>query len=162
VMSAMLGDRQDANAAFQRVLAVSPNHAAAHDKLGVLAAIAGEFDLALQHYRAAVKSAPDNANYQFNLGTGLAGAGKNFLNDAIQAYRTAIALDARHLDARLCLAKALIRQGQAESAQGTLEDLLAIAPGHAEAARLKALLARRLPNVHTAHVPQRVTDPSRR
>lgn len=93
-----------AMAAYQAVLAVDPDHAAAHINLGTLHYNQQEFALAETHYRAAIAADPRYALAHFDLGNVLDETGR--IRDAIQSYNTALQLAPTYADAHYNLALA--------------------------------------------------------
>ena len=61
------GREQEAIKALEDILAASPEHAHAHNDLGVLSYKAGDKSLALDHYKIAAQLDPHNATFQKNL-----------------------------------------------------------------------------------------------
>jgi tetratricopeptide (TPR) repeat protein len=100
----------EAIAVYRRVLALEPDHAAAHINLGTLHYHRQDFATAEQHYRQAVKADPRYALAYFDLGNVLDEVGK--MTEAIAAYRTAIQLAPTYADAHYNLAIAYERQRQ--------------------------------------------------
>jgi tetratricopeptide (TPR) repeat protein len=94
----------DAIAAYQRVLDLSPAHAAAHINLGTLYYNRQEFGLAERHYRAAIEADPRYALAYFDLGNVLDETGR--VHDAVQTYKTALQLAPTYADAHYNLALA--------------------------------------------------------
>ena len=94
----------DAIAAYQRILEVDPEHAAAHINVGTLYYNRQEFALAERHYRAAVAADPRYALAYFDLGNVLDETGR--VQEAIQAYKSALQLAPTYADAHYNLALA--------------------------------------------------------
>jgi len=94
----------DAIAAYQRVLDLSPTHAAAHINLGTLYYNRQEFGLAERHYREAIEADPRYALAYFDLGNVLDETGR--VHDAVQTYKTALQLAPTYADAHYNLALA--------------------------------------------------------
>jgi tetratricopeptide (TPR) repeat protein len=94
----------EAIGAYQRVLELSPDHAAAHINLGTLYYNQQEFDLAEQHYRNAIESDPRYALAHFDLGNVLDETGR--VPEAVQTYKTALQLAPTYADAHYNLALA--------------------------------------------------------
>ena len=61
------GRGQEAIQTIEKLLAASPEHAQAHNDLGVLLYRAGDKNLALDHYEKAVQLDPNNTTFQKNL-----------------------------------------------------------------------------------------------
>jgi tetratricopeptide (TPR) repeat protein len=98
------GDQSRAIAAYQRVLELDPEHAAAHINLGTLHYNRQEYGLAEKHYRAAVVVDPRYALAHFDLGNVLDETGR--VAEAIQTYKTALQLAPTYADAHYNLALA--------------------------------------------------------
>jgi len=90
--------------AYQRVLELDPQHAAAHINLGTLLYNRQEFALSEQHYRAAIEVDPRYALAYFDLGNVLDETGR--VAEAIQAYNTALQLAPTYGDAHYNVALA--------------------------------------------------------
>ena len=91
-------------AAYQRVLELDPEHAAAHINLGTLHYNRQDFTLSEKHYRAAIAIDPRYALAYFDLGNVLDETGR--VAEAIQAYNTALQLAPTYGDAHYNLALA--------------------------------------------------------
>jgi tetratricopeptide (TPR) repeat protein len=93
-----------AMAAYQAVLALDPEHPAAHINLGTLYYNRQDFALAEKHYRAAIAVDPRYALAHFDLGNVLDETGR--VGDAIQSYNTALQLAPTYADAHYNVALA--------------------------------------------------------
>jgi tetratricopeptide (TPR) repeat protein len=91
-------------AAYQRVLELDPEHAAAHINLGTLHYNRQDYTLSEKHYRAAIEIDPRYALAYFDLGNVLDETGR--VAEAIQAYNTALQLAPTYGDAHYNLALA--------------------------------------------------------
>ena len=91
-------------AAYQRVLELDPQHAAAHINLGTLYYNRQEYSLAEKHYRQAIEVDSRYALAYFDLGNVLDETGR--VNEAIQTYATALQLAPTYADAHYNLALA--------------------------------------------------------
>jgi len=91
-------------AAYQRVLELDPQHAAAHINLGTLYYNRQEYSLAEKHYRKAIEVDNRYALAYFDLGNVLDETGR--VNEAIQTYTTALRLAPTYADAHYNLALA--------------------------------------------------------
>jgi len=98
--------RQQAQAiiAYQQVLELDPEHAAAHINLGTLHYNRQEYILAEEHYRHAIEIDPRYALAYFDLGNVLDETGR--VAEAIQTYQTALQLAPTYADAHYNLALA--------------------------------------------------------
>src|SRR5262249_54830734 len=104
--------------AYHRRIAVNPNNAEAHRKLGEIYALQGANDAALAEFAVTRWINPRNAD-------AYAGSSQIDLRlgrfaDAASASRRALALDPEHQKARFALGTALTRLGDAEAGQREL------------------------------------------
>jgi len=91
--------------AYTKVLAIDPEHAAAHINLGTLYYNRHDFVKAEHYYRQAIAADPRYALAYFDLGNVLDETGR--LPEAIKAYTTAILLAPTYADAHYNVALAL-------------------------------------------------------
>ena len=91
-------------AAYQKVLEMDPNHAAAHINLGTLFYNRQDYVLAERHYRAALDIDHRYALAYFDLGNVLDETGR--VQEAIETYKTALQLAPTYADAHYNLALA--------------------------------------------------------
>ena len=96
--------QSQAIAAYQRVLELDPEHAAAHINLGTLHYNRQDYTLSEKHYRAAIGIDPRYALAYFDLGNVLDETGR--VAEAIQAYNTALQLAPTYGDAHYNVALA--------------------------------------------------------
>jgi len=104
----------EAREAYERVVAIDPNHVDAHVNLGRILHEGGAPLAAEKHYRAALAIEPDHAVAVFNLGVALEDLGR--MTDAIALYERAIALDPDNADAHYNLAGIYERRGDKAAA----------------------------------------------
>jgi tetratricopeptide (TPR) repeat protein len=90
--------------AYENVLELDPEHAAAHINLGTLRYNRREYTLAEEHYRRAIEIDSRYALAYFDLGNVLDETGR--VNEAIQTYHTALQLAPTYADAHYNLALA--------------------------------------------------------
>ena len=90
--------------AYERVLELDPEHAAAHINLGTLHYNRQEYQLAEDHYRHAIEIDPRYALAYFDLGNVLDETSR--VTEAIQAYHAALQLAPTYADAHYNLALA--------------------------------------------------------
>jgi tetratricopeptide (TPR) repeat protein len=103
-----------AQKAYERVLALDADHADAHVNLGRLLHEQKAPAAAEKHYRAALEADPDHDTAAFNLGVALEDLGR--FTDAIDAYHRAIALDPGNADAHYNIAGIYERRGDKAAA----------------------------------------------
>ncbi len=96
--------QSQAIAAYQRVLQLDPEHAAAHINLGTLYYNRQEYGLAEEHYRRAIEIDPRYALAYFDLGNVLDETGR--VAEAIHTYHAALQLAPTYADAHYNLALA--------------------------------------------------------
>jgi len=96
--------QSQAIAAYQRVLELDPEHAAAHINLGTLHYNRQDYTLSEKHYRAAIAIDPRYALAYFDLGNVLDETGR--VAEAIHAYNTALQLAPTYSDAHYNVALA--------------------------------------------------------
>jgi len=101
-------------AAYQKVLELDPQHAAANINLGTLYYNRQDHALAEKHYRAAIAIDPRYALAYFDLGNVLDETGR--VTEAIQAYNTALQLAPTYGDAHYNVALAYEKIGQPRQA----------------------------------------------
>jgi len=123
------GRTSDAIAHYERALEIDPNHAGAHNNLGVALAAQGRIADAISHFQRAVAIRPDYANAHSNLGMALASQGR--IADAVPQLERALALNPSHGDAHNNLGLALAAQGRIGEAIVQFEHTLVLNPGHA-------------------------------
>lgn len=125
------GEVTEARGAYERVLAMDPNHADALNNMGVLLSASREFDRAETLLRRAVRLSPENAAAWNNLGTALAQRGQS--GDAIAAFQRALAIEPQHVSARVSLAQQYLAIGSTKDARALLDAVLSSDPSVAEA-----------------------------
>lgn len=103
-----LSDPAEARLAYEKTIALDPNHIDAHVNLGRILHEDGAPAEAETHYRAALSGDPAHPVAAFNLGVALDDLGR--LPEAAAAYRRAIELDPDNPDAHYNLAGILERQ----------------------------------------------------
>ena len=97
-------NQAQAISAYQRVLELDDQHAAAHINLGTLHYNRQEYQLAEEHYRQAIEIDPRYALAYFDLGNVLDETSR--VTEAIQTYHTALQLAPTYADAHYNLALA--------------------------------------------------------
>ncbi|MBO0697785.1 MAG: tetratricopeptide repeat protein, partial [Zavarzinella sp.] len=119
------------------VLAVKPDFAPAHSKLGTLYAATGQFDRATEHLARVAKDDPDNASGLAMLGwlAYLGGRGQ----EAVEYYRQADEIEPFDAKINYHWALALIRLDRWADAADRLRRVLRIDPTHAAGSRSLAV-----------------------
>ncbi|HEV7671781.1 MAG TPA: tetratricopeptide repeat protein [Thermoanaerobaculia bacterium] len=102
-------DTAEAERAYGRALALSPDHVDAHLNLGRLRHEAGAAEEAERHYRAALAASPGNATAAFDLGVALEDLGR--LEEAVASYYAALEADPGYVDAHWNLAGVAEKMG---------------------------------------------------
>ncbi|HEY2411100.1 MAG TPA: tetratricopeptide repeat protein [Pirellulaceae bacterium] len=116
-----------AEALFQQVLDVDPNHTDSLHFLGLIGFARGHNSAASELIRQAISLRPNDVLLHCNLGNVLSAQGK--LDDAVTCYRHALALEPDHAAARYNLAGALDALGQTDEAIACYQRALQLRPG---------------------------------
>jgi tetratricopeptide (TPR) repeat protein len=127
-------DRRDFSGAMQtlrNVLAVKPDWAKAHGKLGTCCAIAGRFEEAAEHLQAVAENDPDDA-YGYAM-LGWIAYLQDRPADAVEYYRRADAVEPYVAKTNYQLGLALAKLGRWPQAIEAFRRVLAIDPNHADA-----------------------------
>ena len=112
------GNYRDYETLFRETLASNPGSAFVHSNLGVILMSSGRESEAATQFEAAVRLAPENADYRVNLGLALSHL-PGRMSDAMTQYQAALRIDPR-------LAAAHLNLGLAYTAMpGHLEDAIA-------------------------------------
>jgi len=135
------GRLAEAEVLYGRILEADPEQPDALHLLGVLLAQAGRPDLAVDRIAAAVAHSPGVADYRENLAKVFQALGRR--EEAADAFLAAFDRSPERDACALGAAQLLMEAGDPGAAAQALVRLLAVRPGHAEAApRLAAALAR--------------------
>ena len=116
--------------AFQRFLAIKPNHAEVHNNLGNALKEQGKLEEAIDAYKKALAIKPSFADAYYNMGIPLQEQDK--LDEAIQAYKKALAIKPDHPEACNNMGNAFQEQGNLEEAVQAYKKALALKPDNAE------------------------------
>ena len=116
-----MGRSEEAVPVLERALAVDPQHWKAHNNMALAAVDIGELELAEAHYRESLAIEPQPAIYN-DLGFVLARQG--LVEEAIEAYREAIALEPGFKAAHYNLAGSLAGIGELAGAEKHLRIVL--------------------------------------
>jgi tetratricopeptide (TPR) repeat protein len=125
-----VGRLAEAESLYRKILATSPEHAEAMHHLGIIALQCNQPAEALQLIGRSIVLAPSAAAMN-NLGEALRAVGR--VNEAIESYRKAIAIDARQVDAMANMGLALTALKQIPDAEKILRQAISIAPNHVPA-----------------------------
>ncbi len=117
---------RDAITAFERTLAIEPNHPLASTGLGEIALKKGRREEALEHFKSTTESAPNYSLGFFYLGHTLAALGR--YSEARAAYERAIELNINFLDAYIGLGEVLIALGEPRLAVEQFDNALLVDP----------------------------------
>ncbi|HEX4145025.1 MAG TPA: tetratricopeptide repeat protein [Pirellulales bacterium] len=120
-----------AAAAYQRVLAVRPDFAVAHNDLGIIHAQQGRLDQALAWFERAISLQPDYADAHNNLGIVLLSLGKP--DEAAARFEQALAIRPAYAEAQNNLGNILAQQGQLDRARSLFEQAIALQPDYVDA-----------------------------
>lgn len=123
---AAMGDNQGAIAAFQRVTAYWPQHAAAYNNIGLLWLQLGDEGQAEQSFRLALARRSDFADAHNGLGAVYARQGN--LPAAIAAYQQALLFNPDLVEAQTNLGQALQQQGDLQQAEAHFRAAIRVRP----------------------------------
>ena len=127
------GRLDEAEAAYARILATSPDDATALINGGALALSRGQLPVAIDRFDRVVRQRPENAMARNNLGLSLIHAGR--VDDALVHLDRAVALTPDYAQAHNNRGIALVRAGRAADAIGAFERAVALEPSYVEALR---------------------------
>lgn len=123
---------------YRRILEASPGHPHALHLWGILAALTGRAEDAMNRIRRAIAVAPDIADFHVNLAR--VEAALNRPDRAARLYATAVALQPEAVEPRFQLAGLLQDLGRPAEAEEQYGALLTVAPLHASIHLNRALL----------------------
>ncbi|SMF44313.1 Tetratricopeptide repeat-containing protein [Azospirillum oryzae] len=123
---------------YRRILAASPGHPHALHLWGILAALTGRPEEAMDRIRRAIAAAPDIADFHVNLAR--VEAALNRPDHAARLYATAVVLQPEAVETRFQLAGLLQDLGRPDEAEEQYDALLTVAPLHASIHLNRALL----------------------
>jgi tetratricopeptide (TPR) repeat protein len=116
---------------YTQTLALKPDSAEVHNKLGLALDRKGEYEAAIAEFRKALAVKPDLADAHYNLGVNLDHKGD--YEAAIAEYRKALAVDPDLADAHYNLGADLDHKGDYEAATAEYRKALAVDPDLADA-----------------------------
>jgi len=125
------GRLREAEALYQQILALEPQHAEANHLLGLIAYRTGQLDRAAELLGQATSSHPTQSTYWFNLGVVLQKQGK--WDDALSVYRRALSLNPAHAEAHTNVGNVFMDQGKPAEAEASYREALRIKPEYVEA-----------------------------
>lgn len=111
---------------YRHAISVRPNHALAHNNLGIVMSKQGKLKEAVYHFAQALRIKPDYANAFSNLGLALARQGK--LEDAVFYYKKALKIKAKDAEVHFNLAQVYARQRNYDSAIAHYRQALRVRP----------------------------------
>lgn len=127
------GDRDQAKALYEEVLAFDSNNVDAIHLLGVMDMQAGENEKALERLEQAAKLNPTAVNILSNLGTAQRRLGQH--SAAVVTYQRAISIDKNHAESYHNLGVALKKMSRVEDALKCFRKAVELRPGYSEAIR---------------------------
>jgi len=125
------GRLAEAEALYQKILALDPNHSDALHLLGIINGDFGRREQAVSLIERAIALRPDGYLYYSNLGNVLRAMGR--FDEAVARYEQAIAVKPDYTEAYSNLGTALLDQGKYEAAVANFEKAIALKPDYAEA-----------------------------
>jgi tetratricopeptide (TPR) repeat protein len=123
------GRSEEAIAAWNEALKLSPESDKAHNNVGLLLVGVGRFEEAIPHFEKTLKVNPEYPAAHSNLGAALAGIGK--FDDALAEFKKAVTVDPDSAEANNNLGRALARTGNLDEAIVHFQKALEVAPGSA-------------------------------
>jgi predicted TPR repeat methyltransferase len=125
------GRLAEAEAVYNEILEVQPDHPTAMHYAGVLAHQIGRSDDAVELIEKSLALVPDRADWYSNLG--IVQQGREKLDEAIAAYHRAIELDPTHANAHSNLGVLLRATGKPVEAEAAYRTAIRINPEHIDA-----------------------------
>ncbi|PWU09681.1 MAG: hypothetical protein C5B51_05800 [Terriglobia bacterium] len=116
---------------YQRLLVFEPDHAQAHNNLGVALTSLGRIGEAAEHYERAFVLQPNYAEAHNNLGVALAALGRN--DEAIAHYERALLLKPDYAEAHNNLGLGFAAEGRNDEAVAHYERAVILKPDYADA-----------------------------
>ena len=122
------GDLDGARELYQGLLAARPERPDVLNLLGMVARQSGQIDQAVELFRRAARADPANPINQFQLGEALRAKGPDSALAAIAAYRRAVTIEPRLVDAHTNLGLTCLAQGFLGEAVESLRHAAALEP----------------------------------
>jgi tetratricopeptide (TPR) repeat protein len=166
---AKTADLQKAADYYAKSLEANPS-GAVYNNRGLVLAKMGDMDGAKASLEKAAQISPENAGtYYYNLGAEL--VNRNMPDGALEAFKLAVKADPKHVNAQYQLAMTLIGKAQMDDKgnvippEGTIEALqqvVALAPGSAQAQQAEAMLQTLTGSVDTRYTAPGANKPKGR
>lgn len=125
---AQMNDIPNTIAYLNRVLAITPTNAQAHNNLARLYALQNQYQPALRHYRHAIHEQPDFLIAHYNLGLLL--LNNNELLAAQKQLTNVITLDPSHINAHFNLGVLYLNNQQLDTAEKAFQTVLSLEEEH--------------------------------
>lgn len=125
------GRLPDAVREYRAAVALDPNHATAHNNLGVVLTELGQISEAVRHYEAAIRAEPGLADAHFNLANAL--RAENRYGDAATHYRDALRLEPGFAPGHNNLGELMAAEGRMREAIASFEQAIKLAPDSSQA-----------------------------
>ncbi len=138
------GDWAQAADCYRRALALQPDHADAHNDLGVALCALKDYAGARAAFAQALELSGEFVQARVNLGQLLQAEYRDY-RQAAEHYRLALAADPRQIQARNNLALTLYERGLVEDAIACLRETQRLAPGDAQAHQFMLFMSNALP-----------------
>ncbi len=135
------GRMEEAKQSYLQILAIDVKHAKSLYGLGLIALQAGNYHGAARLIARAISSNGNDPAFHASLGAALRPQGKN--DEALAAYRRALALQPDFEEAHFNLGSILLEQDQLEGAKSHLERALALRPDCGETHHVMGMLLAR-------------------
>jgi tetratricopeptide (TPR) repeat protein len=129
------GQKKDAVATLEKLLAMDAGNACAHNDIGVLYYELGEKECAFDHYEKAVSLMPGNAVFHKNLADFL-WIERGDAETALIAYKNALNIDQQDVEALLGFATICLETGRTDDAREFIDCALSVEPHNQDAACL--------------------------
>ncbi len=125
------GNLQTAMRQFRAAVQANPNHAVAHDYIGVILGESGKLNEAIVEFDQAIRLDPRLPDPHFHLGLAYKQTGR--INDAISEYQEALRLNPGMLEPQYSLSAICAKVGDLDGAIRLLREVLKAAPDFGEA-----------------------------
>ena len=126
-----LGQYQQADLEYRKVLAFDPQVALAHHRLGTISAMTNDPTMAVDELAAAAKLDPKNDRIQYELGMACQAA--RMKDPAVACFQKAIALSPKNIDSALNLSTLYASDGHLDEAASVLKTAVRFDPLSAKA-----------------------------